>query len=151
MAFFFCLLFQEKSSALSNRNLQDYNLTIFGWMTFVNVASQTRRAIKCTRAMFTRVNFTCVDSCVSIKASLIGKTITAHVTDKCLRSHGVVKNVFGAVCQAAENFSTVLARIRAIIVVVVHMFSQIGLAPECFVAYFAHKLSLAVTYRAGGS
>ena len=124
MAFFFCLLFQEKSSALSNRDLQDYNLTIFGWMTFVNVASQTRRAIKCTRAMFTRVNFTCVDSCVSIKASLIGKTITTHVTNKCLRFHGVVKVVFSAVCQAAENFSLVLARIRAIIVVVFHMFSR---------------------------
>lgn len=143
MAILVLSLISIKCSTLSNRNLKHYDLSILRWMAFVNVAGKTRRTIKCTGAMFTRVNFTCVDPRVPIEASLIGETITANVTGKCFWSDRVIEDMFSAVCEAAEDFAAVLARIRPIIVVIVHMFPQVCFASECFVAYLAYKLSLA--------
>lgn len=133
------------SSTLSNWNLKNDNLAIFGRVAFVYVTRETRRTVKCTRTVFTRVNFTCMDPCMSIKAPLIGESITAYVTNKCLGSHRVVKDVFCAVCQTPEHFATVLTRVRPIVVVIVHMFPKVGFPSERFVAYFTHKLSLTVT------
>ena len=148
---FFASCYRVASSTLSNWNLKNDNLAIFWRVAFVYVTRKTRRTIKCARAVFTGVNFTCMDSCMSIKAPLIGESITANVTNKCLWSHGVVKDVLRAVCQTPEHFATVLTRIRPIIVVIVHMFPKVGFTSECFVADFAHKLSLTVTDRTARS
>lgn len=136
---------------MSNRDLKNDNLAIFGRVAFVYVTRKTRRTVKCARAVFTRVNFTCMDPRMSIKAPLIGESITANVTNKCLGPHRVVKNVFCAVCQTPEHFATVLTRIRSVVVVVVHMFPKVGFPSERFVADFADKLSLTVTDRAARS
>lgn len=101
--------------------------------------------------MFTRVNFTCMYPCMPIKTSLIGETITANVTNKCLWSNRMIQDVLCAVCEAAEHFAAVLARVRSIVVVVVHMFPQVGLPSERLVADIAHELPLTVADRTGRS
>lgn len=148
---FFTSCYRVASSTLSNRDLEYDNLAIFGRVAFVYVARKARRAVKCARAVFTRVNFTCMDPCMSIKTPLIGESITANVTNKCLGPNRVVKDVFCAVCQTPEHFATVLTRIRSVIIVIVHMFPQVGFSSERFVADFAHKLSLTVPDRTARS
>ena len=57
-----------------------------------------------------------------IQTALIGESITANVANKCFRANRVIQDVLGAICQAAENLSAVLAWIWSVVIVVVHMF-----------------------------
>lgn len=116
-------------------------------MALIHVARKTGGTVERTRAMFTRVNFTCMDPRMAVKASLIGEAVATNIANKCLGPNCVVQHMLGAVREATKYFAAILTRVWSIVVVIVHMFPQIGLSPECLVTYFTNELPLAVANR----
>lgn len=77
---------------------------------------------------------------MTVQAAFVGEPIAAYRTRKRLWPDCMVQHMFGSVGETAEHFAAILARVRAVLGVVVHMFPQIRFTSECFITHIADEL-----------
>ena len=116
-------------------------------VAFRCVSGEARSAVESRRAFVTRVHLAAVHSAVPFEAAFVGKAVAAYFAGERLRANGVVEDVLRPVRQTAEHLAAILARVRSIVVVAVHVLLQIRLPPKRLIARLARVFyTAAVTF-----
>ena len=118
-------------------------------VAFRGVSGEARSAVESRRALVTGVHLAAVHSAVPFEAAFVGEAVAAYFAGERLRANGVVEDVLRPVRQAAEHLAAILARVRSIAVVAVHVLLQIRLPSKRLIARLArvfHTAAVAVEF-----